>query len=41
MQLDIKKKLAQNLAGISDESLDEISDDMSEYFARVFKPPTS
>ena len=41
MQLDVKKQLAQNLAGITDESLDEISSDLSQYFARVFKPPKS
>lgn len=39
MQIDFKKKLAQKLAGISDESLDELSTDLSQYFARVFKPP--
>ena len=41
MQLDFKKQLAQNLAGITEESLDEISEDLSQYFARVFRPPKS
>lgn len=41
MQLDVKKQLAQSLAGITDESIDEISTDLSQYFARVFNPPKS
>ncbi|MDP6435957.1 MAG: 4-hydroxyphenylacetate 3-hydroxylase N-terminal domain-containing protein [Gammaproteobacteria bacterium] len=39
MQLDIKKQLAQNLAGIDNDTVEEISADLSEYFARVFRPP--
>jgi len=39
MQLDFKKKLAKNLAGIDGEVIDAISTDLSEYFARVFKSP--
>jgi 4-hydroxybutyryl-CoA dehydratase/vinylacetyl-CoA-Delta-isomerase len=39
MQLDFKKQLAQKLAGIEVEGADEISTDLSEYFARVFAPP--
>lgn len=39
MQLDIKKQLAQNLAGIDTDTAEEISADLSEYFARVFRPP--
>ena len=39
MQLDIKKQLAQNLAGIGTDTAEEISADLSEYFARVFRPP--
>ena len=39
MQLDVKKQLAQSLAGIADQTIDEISSDLGHYFARVFKPP--
>ncbi len=39
MQLDIKKQLAQNLAGIGSAATEEISTDLAEYFARVFRPP--
>jgi 4-hydroxybutyryl-CoA dehydratase/vinylacetyl-CoA-Delta-isomerase len=39
MQLDFKKGLAKKLAGIDDEVREEISKDLSEYFARVFRPP--
>jgi 4-hydroxybutyryl-CoA dehydratase/vinylacetyl-CoA-Delta-isomerase len=39
MQLDFKKQLAQSLAGIETELSNEISTDLSEYFARVFLPP--
>jgi hypothetical protein len=39
MQLDVKKQLAQHLAGISSAVQDEISRDLNDYFARVFKPP--
>jgi len=40
MQLDFKKGLAKNLAGIAPITREEISKDLSEYFARVFRPPT-
>lgn len=40
MQLDIKKQLAQNLAGIDNDATEEISTDLAEYFARVFRPPS-
>ena len=39
MQLDVKKQLAKNLAGIDNDMAEEISTDLAEYFARVFKPP--
>jgi len=39
MQLDFKKQLAQKLAGINTELAEEISTDLAEYFARVFRPP--
>ncbi len=39
MQLDFKKQLAKNLAGIEHDTIDEISTDLAEYFARVFRPP--
>jgi 4-hydroxybutyryl-CoA dehydratase/vinylacetyl-CoA-Delta-isomerase len=39
MQLDIKKQLAKNLAGIDEAASEEISTDLAEYFARVFRPP--
>jgi 4-hydroxybutyryl-CoA dehydratase/vinylacetyl-CoA-Delta-isomerase len=39
MQLDVKKNLAKNLAGIDQDTVEEISTDLAEYFARVFKPP--
>jgi 4-hydroxybutyryl-CoA dehydratase/vinylacetyl-CoA-Delta-isomerase len=39
MQLDVKKQLAKNLAGIDNDMVEEISTDLAEYFARVFKPP--
>ena len=39
MQLDVKKQLAKNLAGIDQNTVEEISTDLAEYFARVFKPP--
>lgn len=39
MQLDIKKQLAQYLAGIDGAVREEISRDLGEYFARVFRPP--
>jgi 4-hydroxybutyryl-CoA dehydratase/vinylacetyl-CoA-Delta-isomerase len=39
MQLDVKKQLARNLAGIDTEVAEEISTDLAEYFARVFRPP--
>ncbi|MGI9289745.1 MAG: 4-hydroxyphenylacetate 3-hydroxylase family protein [Gammaproteobacteria bacterium] len=39
MQLDVKKQLAKNLAGIDDDVAEDISTDLAEYFARVFRPP--
>jgi 4-hydroxybutyryl-CoA dehydratase/vinylacetyl-CoA-Delta-isomerase len=39
MQLEFKKQLAQKLAGIETELPEGISDDLAEYFARVFAPP--
>ena len=39
MQLDFKKQLAQKLAGINAELAEEISTDLAEYFARVFRSP--
>jgi 4-hydroxybutyryl-CoA dehydratase/vinylacetyl-CoA-Delta-isomerase len=39
MQLDFKKQLAQRLAGIDSKLSDELSDDLAEYFTRVFLPP--
>jgi len=39
MQLTTKKALAKHLAGINGSVRDEISSDLDEYFARVFRPP--
>jgi 4-hydroxybutyryl-CoA dehydratase/vinylacetyl-CoA-Delta-isomerase len=39
MQLDVKKQLAQHLAGIDGTVQDEVSMDLNDYFARVFHPP--
>jgi 4-hydroxybutyryl-CoA dehydratase/vinylacetyl-CoA-Delta-isomerase len=39
MQLDFKKRLAQRLAGIDTALAEEMSDDLAEYFTRVFLPP--
>ena len=39
MQLGFKKQLAQKLAGINNELAEEVSTDLAEYFARVFRPP--
>ncbi|MGI9308610.1 MAG: 4-hydroxyphenylacetate 3-hydroxylase C-terminal domain-containing protein, partial [Gammaproteobacteria bacterium] len=39
MELDVKKQLAQTLAGIETETVEEISRDLGNYFARVFRPP--
>ena len=39
MQLDFKKQLAKKLAGIDADTREEISTDLAEYFARVFRPP--
>ena len=39
MQLDVKKQLAQHLAGIDSAVQAEISKDLNDYFARVFHPP--
>ena len=41
MQLDVKKQLAKNLAGIDKDTVEEISTDMANYFARVFRPPNN
>lgn len=41
MQLDIKKQLAQKLAGIDNATQTAISKDLSEYFARVFAAPAT
>ena len=38
MQLDFKKELAQKLAGIAPDVSEELSTDLAEYFARVFRP---
>ena len=37
MQLDFKKRLAQTLAGIAPETAAEVTDDLAEYMARVFR----
>ena len=37
MQVDFKKSLAQELAGIERKQAESISDKLSGYFARVFK----
>jgi 4-hydroxybutyryl-CoA dehydratase/vinylacetyl-CoA-Delta-isomerase len=39
MQVEFKKQLAKTLAGIPTESRQEISEDLSDYFARVFSIP--
>ncbi len=41
MQLDFKKQLAQRLAGIESSLSESISDDLAEYFSRVFLPPNN
>jgi len=38
MQLEFKKQLAQTLAGIAPESAEEVSQELSDYMARVFEP---
>jgi len=38
MQIDFKKELAKVLAGVTDASRSQISDDVSTYMARVFAP---
>ena len=38
MQLEFKKTLAKTLAGIAPDSAEEISAEISDYMARVFKP---
>ncbi|MCC5795203.1 MAG: hypothetical protein JJT85_10790 [Chromatiales bacterium] len=38
MQLDFKKQLARTLAGIEPQVVAEISEDLQEYMARVFRP---
>jgi len=37
-QMEFKKQLAQTLAGINPDSIEEIGDDLNNYFARVFLP---
>jgi len=39
MQLDFKKQLAKNLAGIDPDMAETVSTDLAEYFARVFRAP--
>jgi 4-hydroxybutyryl-CoA dehydratase/vinylacetyl-CoA-Delta-isomerase len=39
MQLEVKKQLAQYLAGIDGAVQEDISRDLNDYFARVFEPP--
>ena len=39
MQLEFKKQLARHLAGIEPDVTEQISTDLAEYFARVFRPP--
>ena len=39
MQVEFKKQLAKTLAGIPAESQQEVSEDLSDYFARVFSIP--
>ena len=36
MQIEFKKQLAKTMAGIAPDSVEEISDDLTEYMARVF-----
>jgi 4-hydroxybutyryl-CoA dehydratase/vinylacetyl-CoA-Delta-isomerase len=36
MQIEFKKQLAKTLAGIPPDSVEQISDDLTEYMARVF-----
>jgi 4-hydroxybutyryl-CoA dehydratase/vinylacetyl-CoA-Delta-isomerase len=36
MQIEFKKQLAKTLAGIPPESAQQLSDELSEYMARVF-----
>jgi 4-hydroxybutyryl-CoA dehydratase/vinylacetyl-CoA-Delta-isomerase len=38
MQLEFKKQLAKKLAGIDEDLREDISSDLAEYFARVFRP---
>ena len=40
MQVEFKKSLAKNLAGIAPESVEEPGEDASQYMVRVFKPVT-
>ena len=37
MQIEFKKQLARNLAGIAPDSAEEITDDLVDYMARVFQ----
>jgi 4-hydroxybutyryl-CoA dehydratase/vinylacetyl-CoA-Delta-isomerase len=38
MQIEFKKELAKSLAGVGDASREEISEEVSNYMARVFAP---
>jgi 4-hydroxybutyryl-CoA dehydratase/vinylacetyl-CoA-Delta-isomerase len=40
MQLDFKKALALELAGVDTDKKSRLVDDISEYFSRVFSVPT-
>jgi 4-hydroxybutyryl-CoA dehydratase/vinylacetyl-CoA-Delta-isomerase len=40
-QLEFKKQLAQALAGVSPDKVEDISNDLTEYFSRVFLPEDS
>jgi 4-hydroxybutyryl-CoA dehydratase/vinylacetyl-CoA-Delta-isomerase len=39
MQIDFKKALALELSGIKNTNTDKLTDDITDYFARVFSPP--
>jgi 4-hydroxybutyryl-CoA dehydratase / vinylacetyl-CoA-Delta-isomerase len=39
MQLEFKKALAETLAGVDDERINRLSNDLGEYFSRVFAAP--
>ncbi len=38
MQIELKKQLAQELAGIEERKRNELSSDISDYFGRIFNP---